>query len=588
MSKSLGEYILDRTESLEDNLIEEYFVKRNDDKIDRLRDSEQYLLEGSRGIGKTMLLKTAEIKCKASFERDSVLAVWVNFEESLRIERINVIDSSIDPFMQWTMGKILNETLKTVITLKPDCIDELNDRLSSIFNFSKQTNYDKYQDVLETYLRILEKGDVEDNSELSESAPSKELAEILDNPKSFKEFLLNLIEDFKLNRIVFLFDEAAHVFSHNQQEKFFTFFKSLRNPRIGCKAAVYPGITNYGKYFDKGQDAKELRIGWSPSNPEDVKYIKEILKKRIQSFDPKYWEKLTTDPNIIDMICISSNGNPRFAFHIIDELESSKAFSSSKVQNTKLINALRAVFVSKWKEFETLKQRLLRYTNYISKAEELIKNTILPNLRSWNERRYDSDKKLSSGFYVSVSVYEKIPQVFETLAYANIIVIDYSKKSIGHGNYGYFMAINPSLLFADLIIKEANDFKKVSVAIENNQAYYETTQEIKELISELKIETEYTCSNSQCDFKTNDSSFSFCPKCGNKINASEAESLYKLLRAHDISNLKLSPFLVSKAKEKFDNIGEVYDADLDDIRTRYVQDVRINLIKNAAIEYMAG
>jgi hypothetical protein len=61
MNKSLGDYIVDRTESLDKKLIKEYFIDKDDDKIIRLLDSEQYLLEGSRGIGKTMLMKKAEI-----------------------------------------------------------------------------------------------------------------------------------------------------------------------------------------------------------------------------------------------------------------------------------------------------------------------------------------------------------------------------------------------------------------------------------------------------------------------------------------------------------------------------------------------
>ena len=134
--------------------------------------------------------------------------------------------------------------------------------------------------------------------------------------KSFSKNLYQIL----IKRIVFLFDEAAHVFSHTQQEKFFSFFKGLRDPKIACKAAVYPGITNYGKYCEKGQDAKDLTLSWSFTNRDDINYIKKILRTRIQSYDPKYWEMLNVNKSIINTICICSNGNPRFAFHIIDQL----------------------------------------------------------------------------------------------------------------------------------------------------------------------------------------------------------------------------------------------------------------------------
>src|SRR5690606_8261231 len=133
MKNSLGDYLLDRTESIDEELILDYFIERNDDKISRLLDSEQYLLEGSRGVGKTMLMKTAMLKSIKDFGQNSILPVWISFEESIRLERIVILDNSIDPFLQWTMGKILNETLKSILKIKPDCIDKLNNRLSSIF-----------------------------------------------------------------------------------------------------------------------------------------------------------------------------------------------------------------------------------------------------------------------------------------------------------------------------------------------------------------------------------------------------------------------------------------------------------------------
>ncbi len=249
MKESLGDFILDRTESLDDNLILQYFVDRNDDKINRLLDSEQYLLEGSRGVGKTMLMKAAMLKSQKEFGRNSILPVWISFEESIRLERIEIVSNAVDPFLQWTMGKILYETLLKIYQLKPDYIDILNKKLSAIFKTSTEKKHDKYSQLLGDYIKKLEKGDIKDSNEVRKISPSKELVKILDNPQTFKDFLLSLVKDFDLQRIVFLFDEAAHVFSFSQQEKFFTFFKSLRDPKISCKAAVYPGITNYGKYF---------------------------------------------------------------------------------------------------------------------------------------------------------------------------------------------------------------------------------------------------------------------------------------------------------------------------------------------------
>lgn len=592
MSNSIGDYIVDRTESLNDELIKKFFIDRNDGKILRLLDSEQYIFEGSRGIGKTMLMRSAEIIAKENFERDSILATWISFEEALRIERISIVDSNaVDPFLQWTMGKILLETLRKIISLKPSSSDILGNRLSLIFNNSTTeaiNSYEYYTNILKDYVEILEKGDIEDNNELNEKTPSVELAKILDNPISFKRFLLSLCEEFELERIVLLFDEAAHVFSSVQQEKFFTLFKSLRDHKIACKAAVYPGITNYGKYFEKGQDAKTLWINWMPNDKDDIDYIKDILKKRIQSYNTEYWNKLTINKGVIETICICSNGNPRFAFHIIDELDNKDLFNKKSITYQMVINAIRSVFESKWKEFNTLKNRMPKYSSYIKEAEVFIKESIIPNLKVWNGKRRETNKKLSIGLYIETVAYDKISKIFDILAYANIITINYSKKSIGQGYYGYYVTLNPSILFSDSIIKEPQEIYNTSIAIENNQAYYKSTIQIEELISNVTVDKEYKCTNKNCVFTTNQN-YNFCPNCGSKISKEEDVSLYKILRSQDIDNLALSSYIISILRDEFNNIGKLQDASIEEIKMiKHIKDKRAEKIKNAVTEYMVG
>jgi len=388
--------------------------------------------------------------------------------------------------------------------------------------------------------------------------------------------------------MVLLFDEAAHVFSEEQQVKFFTFFKSLRDSKIACKAAVYPGITNYGKYFEKNQDAKELKLSWSIYEDEDIKYIQNILKKRVQKYDEKVWNLLTVKEEIIKMICYSSNGNPRFAFHIVDEMQNVGLLGKSNISASQVINCLRTVNEEKWKDFLTLKQRMIKYSDFIYYAELIMKEEFFPNLRKWNEKRQKDGKKLSAGFYIEELKYKKIDKIFDVLSYANIVIVDDVKKSIGHGRYGYYVIVNPSFLFAELILKDVNEIKDISNNIDNNQVYSEANEYIVKVLNNVKVHQEYHCSNESCDFTTNDESFVFCKQCGAKMKKKETLPLYKILRAHNVDNLNLSSRIIERVKTKFTTVGEIYDADMDEIRMKYIQDVRIEKIKNAAIEYMAG
>lgn len=592
MTNSLGDYIQDRTESLDSELIKTYFIKYDEDKIARMIDGEQYLVEGSRGVGKTMLMKYSEIVANSSFEKNNVLVIWVSFEESIRLERIKIKDDNkADPFLQWTMGKILLEILKKVETSQPSNLNNVITILQKIFgsnNLSVASKYNEYVSLLNEYIKALECADIIDNNSLESIAPSTDIISILDNPRSFKDFILKMIDDLMINRIVLMFDEAAHVFSEEQQIKFFTFFKSLRDNRIACKAAVYPGITNYGKYFEKNQDAKEIKLDWNVFEKKDITYIYNIIKKRVQSYDSTVWNKLTSNKEIINTICAASNGNPRFAFHIIDEMQNKKLFDKKSISIQDLTNCIRTVSNEKWKDFSTLRQRMVRYSDYVTNAEKIVKEVFLINLREWNNRRRKENKKLSVGFYVEELTYNKIEKIFNILAYANIICIDDVKKSIGHNKYGYFISINPSFLFSDLIIRDYNELLNISNNIDNNQVYSDNNPMISAIISNVTETMIYKCSNNDCDFTTNDESYRFCKKCGSPMEKIENVPLYKLLRDHPLDNLALSDAIKNRLKTKFSTIGEIYDASETDIRMNYIAERRIEKIKNAAIEYMAG
>ncbi|MEX1376515.1 MAG: hypothetical protein AB1Z23_03465 [Eubacteriales bacterium] len=594
MSNSLGEILSDRTESLDTVLIEKYYISNevNSTIIDRLLDSEQYIFEGSRGIGKTMIMKKAEIYADKNFGRDSILTVLVSFEESLRLEKIKIVyENECDPFLQWTMGKILFEILKKLNVLKPDFIESLSTNLQSLFNNNGQSDlFDLctyYNSILQDYIRLLETGDVDNNKTLAEIAPSSNLTKILNNPTSFKSFVTSLINKLSIKRIVLLFDEAAHVFSLSQQEKFFTFFKSLRSPLISCNAAVYPGITNYGTSFEKGQDAKELKINWEFTNSSDISFIKKVLKKRIQLFDISYWNKLTINNEIIELICLCSNGNPRHAFHLIDSLDIRKAFAKKTITYQMAINNIRETFESKWHQLETLKARLNIYSNEIELAEIFIKETVIPNLLDWNTKRRKVNSKLSSGFYIETIAYDQLSILFSVLVYLNIITTNLSKKSIGHNKFGYYVSVNPSLLFSDYILKNVKDVDNISVSIENNQGYYLTSKPIMDMIEKLENTVEFKCLNNTCSYTSN-IKFNFCPTCGAEYKLAEQKSLYEILRSHSINNLPLSKAILRRVGQKFSNIGEIIDANNNELRMDYIQDVRIKKIKSAAIEYMAG
>jgi len=56
-------------------------------------------------------------------------------------------------------------------------------------------------------------------------------------------------------RIVLFFDDAAHLGREASLEEFFDIYRTLSSSSISCKAAIYPGVTQFGIRFDVYNDA---------------------------------------------------------------------------------------------------------------------------------------------------------------------------------------------------------------------------------------------------------------------------------------------------------------------------------------------
>lgn len=121
-------------------------------------------------------------------------------------------------------GKDFDRSVEKLIQLKPAYSEQITDRLTSLFGTSNVTpQYITYIKLLDEYIEALERANIDNNEEIKEIAPSEKIVQILDNAITFKNFLLKLIDDFHLTRMVLLFDEAAHVFRKNSRLSFLLF-----------------------------------------------------------------------------------------------------------------------------------------------------------------------------------------------------------------------------------------------------------------------------------------------------------------------------------------------------------------------------
>lgn len=67
--------------------------------VDTLKQSGAHLLQGSRGVGKSMLMRQAEVEMDSEFSSLKKLAVYVNFKTSTLLEGVKA--EKRDAFQVW-------------------------------------------------------------------------------------------------------------------------------------------------------------------------------------------------------------------------------------------------------------------------------------------------------------------------------------------------------------------------------------------------------------------------------------------------------------------------------------------------------
>ena len=223
--------------------------------ISILKQPGAHLLEGARGVGKSMLLKSAEIEMDSEFAAERRLGVYVSFKTSTVLEGVKAGER--DGFQLWVNAKILQALHSKLEQL--DLIGKGGeaDPYHRIFGISSVATTRVF---LEDKLFQLQKLAFATNKEEVLAQIGEEFLDRVRDTGFLTEMVQGVIGQFSLRRIVFLFDEAAHTFIPAQQEIFFEIFKLLHGGAIASKAAVYPSVTSYGRNFEVGHDAIVLSM----------------------------------------------------------------------------------------------------------------------------------------------------------------------------------------------------------------------------------------------------------------------------------------------------------------------------------------
>ena len=454
-----------RTESIKDNEITKYAVRNKNDKriISALKSSEPCLLEGSRGTGKSFLMKIAQLDIEKN--TTSNISVFISFNIS---SLINTGDNL--QFYHWMLAKTLRALM-----------NKLRKMGLSISNYSKSllsNDTENDCDKIENNLKIIvKKFEQSYNNSLAINIES------LPDIEDVKEAISEICDENNLDRIYFFFDEAAHVFRPEQQRQFFNLFKDLRSAYITCNAAIYPGVTHLGESFEPIHDCSYQILDRDITDSGYLKYFKDMVFKQS---DKNTKESINNNGELFNTLSLACGGNPRILLKTIQDL--------SKFNTKELNKVIKDFYRSKiWSEHTELGDKYRGHKELIDWGRDFLENTVIPAI--------DTNEKSSIYFWIDKDIPETIKESLRLLTYTGIIKkIDSSIRSHGRlgiryeVKYGCIIALkaNPNaeslVLFPTLSIKHFTQFGKNHpeyLKIENLSSYIQNDQQYKKSLESM-------------------------------------------------------------------------------------------------------
>ncbi len=529
-----------RTEDISPKDILDNFVETSEDRaaVDQLKGRNPTVLVGSRGVGKSFLMRVAEQELLAEMEDNAVIPVYVTFVRSSLLRT-----SDPNQFHHWMLARICASILRTVRKLgllptTPSSAHILAGRVAG------HSDTDGLDSILQAY-------------EESWKNPGQEVDyRGLPSLEDVKDALEDLTDELNIKRISLLLDEAAHIFLPTQQRQFFTMFRDLRSHCVTCNAAVYPGVTSYGETFQPTHDATMLSIDRDIGSTAYVSSMRQIVEKQA---DSGLLKNIARNGQNFAVLAYAATGNPRI---LLKTVSSSPNISASE------INAVvRAFYRTEiWSEHSALSEKYLGHKSVIDWGRDFMEDTVLPELKQKNDAYLSNDRNSTSFIWIHRDAPEVIKEALRILCYTGVLTEQAGGIRATRSEVGKRYTVNLGCLFALEATPATTAFqiaknltpKRMSEYGANHQAY-------KDLL-EAEVDTSVI-----------EEGFDL------------SEQLVKpntVLDVTDYQRLKLDEL-------GLETVGDVLSATEDKLKeAHYIGDKRARRMRNAAIssvlEYLSG
>ncbi len=407
-----------RTENIKPTKILDYFVETIHDRkiIDRLKSDSPIILIGSRGVGKSFLMRVAEAELRGSFKSQRVLPVYISFTQGSVLQ---LPGEAL--FYHWMLARICSSLIRS---LKKNGIVTPNVTIGAV-----DSNDD------ENYLNKLIK-------EFEGTWDSKIKSDIdiskLPSVDTFKEYIEDICEEAEIDCINVYIDEAAHILRPSQQRQFFSLYRDINSPYINCSAAVYPGVTSFGNYFQPIHDAVFIDLDRNPKAAGYIDLMRDIVEKQA---DSTQMANIIRNGENFSVLAYAANGNPRL---LLKTLTRAPTVSSREVDNV-----IKEFYKNDiWEEHSLLAEKYAGFSGFIEWGQKFIESEILPEIKNKNDKYLTSDKKTTCFFWIHKNTPEPIKKALALLCYTGIITLHADVVKATRAEVGSRYSVNLGCLLA--------------------------------------------------------------------------------------------------------------------------------------------
>jgi hypothetical protein len=529
-----------RTEDIGPNDILKYFVETDEDRsaIEQLKGRTPTILVGSRGVGKSFLMRVAEQELSARYSDLKVVPVYVTFVTSSLLR-----SSDPNQFRHWMIARICQAVLRKV--RKMGLISSTPSSANILAGLpAGHTDTDGLAALIRSYEESWKTPD-----QAVDASGVPEIEEV-------KEALEDLSQELGINRFALLMDEAAHIFLPSQQRQFFTLFRDLRSHCVTCNAAVYPGVTSYGDTFQPTHDATMVSLNRDIGSSDYVASMRKIVEKQAES---SLLKKITKNGQNFAILAYAATGNPRLLLKTVAE-----APNMSSLEVNKIVRGFYRSGI--WSEHSSLSDKYIGHKALIDWGRDFLEDVVLPELKQKNDAYLQRDAKSTSYIWIHRDAPEIVKEGLRILCYTGILTEHSDGIRATRSEVGKRYTVNLGCLFS------------------HESAPSTTSFLIAKSLTPKRM-SEYGANHS-----------AFTPLTDQNVDLSQIQEGFDLQDQLAKRNtvLDITPWQRSKLDLlELTTVGAVFAATEDQLKeAHYVGGVRARRMRNAAIasvlEYLSG